>query len=287
MVQYCLYVLAKFFANLLPLRAAYHVAETMADCHYLIAFHDRKAVTENIKRICPTAEDIPYKVREVFRNFARYLTEFFTMRKIMSDPQWKQFFHTDNLNYLKDVLERGKGGILLTAHLGNWELGGVVMGKLGFPVLAVALPHKARMVNDWFNKQRTDNGLGVIPPSLALRKCIEHLRANKLVALVADRSFGNGGVIIDFMGEKTCFPKGPVAFAAKTGAAIIPSYMIREGYKKFRLVIGKPLYPDELHLKEAKESDWQNIIQGYARGIEAMVKAYPTQWLMFREFRIK
>lgn len=287
MVRYCLYVIAKFFSNFLPLISVYRIAEALADFHYFLASQDRRAVTANMTRICRVSKADPDMVREVFRNFARYLAEFFTMRKLTVGPDWKDRFRVEGLEYLGQALARGKGGILLTAHFGNWELGGVVMGKLGYPVLAVALPHNKHLVNEWFNRQRRDNGVGVIPPSLALRKCLEHLKENKLVAIVADRSFSNSGVVVEFMGERTLFPKGPVAFASRTGAAIIPSFMVREGYGKFHLIIGKPLYPDELGLTNNDPDKWTDIVQGYARDIEAMVRANPTQWLMFREFWIK
>jgi len=140
------------------------------------------------------------------------------------------------------------------------------------------------VVNEWFNRQRTDNGVEIVPPSAALRRCLERLKDNQLIALVGDRDFSRSGVPIDFFGQKTAFPKGPVAFAARTGAAIIPTFFVREGYGKFRLFVETPLYPDELGIREDDEQGWLDVIQRYARQIEAKVRRYPTQWMMFREF---
>src|SRR4030042_1728242 len=68
----------------------------------------------------------------------------------------------ENISYIDEVLARGKGAITVTAHLGNWELGGVVIALSGYPFWAVALPHKYKKIDNFFNHQRGSKGMKVI-----------------------------------------------------------------------------------------------------------------------------
>jgi lauroyl/myristoyl acyltransferase len=282
MFKYVLYRLSQCVVWVLPLKWSYRLAEAISDWHYCWSHKDRRAVTKNMQFILSNTDHLQHHVREVCRNFGRYLVEFFCMKRLTDNAKWTERVQVEHLDRIETALSRGKGAILLTAHIGNWELGGVILGKLGYPVLAVALPHKERVVNLWFNRQRTDNGVEVVPPNAALRRCLNRLRNNQLVALVGDRDFGGSGIPINFFGQRTVFPKGPVAFAAKTGAAIVPVYLMRKGDGLFRLMISEPMFPDTWELND--ERAWPSMIQQYAQDIEAKVRAYPNQWMMFREF---
>lgn len=195
----------------------------------------------------------------------------------------------ENIDRITRALEKGKGAIIMTAHIGNWELGAVLLNMLGYPLMAVTLPHKERPVNDLFNHQREVHGITVVATHNAIRKCMEQLKSNKIIAIVGDRDFTvKGGELIDFLGSKALIPKGAAIFSKKTGAPIIPTFLIREPDGTFRLSILEPMFPpkeaDEEGLPE--EEAIRRIMRRYLAVIEDQIRRYPTQWLLFREFAV-
>lgn len=285
MFKYYLYKFGQFLTNRLPLSLSYKFARLISLCHYYCSASDRKAVSNNLRTICGTDKNINALTKEVFVNFGMYLVEFFRMGKML-DPRFiEQNVRIEHMDRLDQVLSKGKGAILLTAHLGNWEYGGVLLSKLGYPFTAVALPHKERPVNDLFNYQRESQGVTIVPTNIAVRKCLESLKENKLIALVGDRDFGNHGEVMDFLGRKAVIPKGAAIFSGKTGAPIIPIFLVRHKDGKFVLFLEDPIYPPVIEDWVEKENLFC-VMKKYLVVIEQKIRQYPTQWLMFREFYV-
>jgi len=187
MFKYWLYKFGQFCVNRLPLSVSYKFAILLADLKYYLSFRDRKIVQNNLKCILPSGENAGVRAKEVFRNFGKYLVEFFRIEKMVTQNFIDQHVTIKNIEFIEQALEKGKGGILLTAHLGNWELGGALLSFLGYPITAIALPHKERPVNDLFNHQRVVKGIKVVPTHLAFKACYDALAKNELIALLADR----------------------------------------------------------------------------------------------------
>lgn len=279
-----LYRLGQFIALNLPLRLAYKVAVTLSDLRYLFAFADRQSVDANLKTIFPekSETEILHIKRLMFRNFAKYLVDFFRY-EIIDEEYIKNNIRLENFGNFQAALNKGKGVVILTAHLGNWELGGVVIAVMGIPFWVVALPHKNKQVDRFFNAQRAMKKIKIIPLGKAVRQCLDVLRANEAVALVGDRDFSDRGMILDFFGKPTHFPEGPAAFALKTGALIVPGFMLRNPDDTFTLKIEKPL---EFSVTGNKERDTKEIITKYVAIFEDYIRRYPDQWYIFRKFWI-
>ena len=287
MFKYFIYKFGQFWVNVLPLKLSYRVAMFVSDLQYYFSFRDRRAVRSNLRLIAKPGSDIPRMSKEVFRNFGKYLVDFFSMALKLDEHFIEENVKINNLEVLDEVLKDGKGGILLTAHIGNWELGAMVMSLLGFPLVAIALPHKERPVNELFNQQRERQGITIIQTSIAIRRSLEALKENKFIAVVADRDFTAHGMELDFLGRKALLPKGAAIFSAKTGAPIIPTFMIREPDDTFSLIIHPPIYPQKVINGEVDQDTIMTAMKKYVTIIEEKIRLYPTQWLMFREFWVK
>lgn len=282
MFNYFLYRFGQFIAMHLPIKVAYAIAVFCSDLHFIFADRDRLAVKENLQVIFPgkSIKEIR-KIRiRMFRNFAKYLVDFFRF-EIIDQEYIKKNIRIENIHYFKQALAKGKGAIVLTAHFGNWELGGIVIALLGYPFWAVALPHKEKEVNKFFNFQRESKGVRVIPLGKAVRMCLAVLKKNELVALVGDRDFTAKGEILDFFGKPALFPEGAAAFSLKTGAPIVPGFMLRNEDDTFTLKIEKPL---EFKPSGDKNRDLTDLIQRYKIIFEEYIRRHPDQWYMFRRF---
>lgn len=284
MFNYILYRIGQFIVLSLPVKLAYKIAIFVSDLHYLFADKDRRAVRENLRVIFPEKPERQIrKIRlQMSRNFAKYLADFFRFEKI--NPQYiKEKICIENKHYLDEALSGGKGVIIVTAHLGNWELGGLVVALSGYPFWVVALPHKDKRVDDFFNFQRKSKGVNVIPLGHAVRASLNVLKENKILGLAGDRDFTEKGIVLDFFGKPTFFPEGPATFVLKTGAAIIPGFMLRNDDDTFTLKIEQPL---EFTPSGSKENDILELITRYKKIFEDYIRKYPEQWYMFRKFWI-
>ena len=284
MGNYYLYRTGQFLARVLPFGLSNALVTFLCDIHYCFSKNDRQAVENNLKIVLKTDHVPRSQVRAVFRGFGRYLLEFFTMTKRLQPAFIQSNVHIKDIEYLNEVLQKGKGAILVSAHLGNWEMGGAVLPLLGYPLSVVALAHKDPKVNALFNTQREAFGAMVIQADVAVRRIVEHLQRNRLIAILGDRDFGNHGVVMDFLGHKTMIPKGSAFFSMKTGVPIIPIFFIRTNDDHFEIKIYPPIDPP--HLLDGKVTDQalKEYIQRYLTAIEAEVKRNPSQWLLFRGF---
>jgi KDO2-lipid IV(A) lauroyltransferase len=285
MFNYFLYRVGQLIALLLPLKLGYKLAVFFSDVHYLFALEDRRAVMDNLKIIFPQKKDRELcQIRlAMFRNFAKYLVDFFRFTKL--NPEYmKKKIKIENIHYLDEGLAKGKGVIAVTAHLGNWELGGALLGELGYSFGAVALPHQNKKVDDFFNRQRKNKGVQVIPLGRAARQCLEILEENKILGLVGDRNFLEKGIVLDFFGKSAFFPAGPAAFALKTGATIIPGFMLRNKDDSFIFRLERPI---EFSPSGNKDKDLPELINRYKIIFEDYIRKFPDQWYMFRRFWVK
>jgi KDO2-lipid IV(A) lauroyltransferase len=284
MLNYFLYRMGEAIATALPLPVVYKIAVFLGDIYYAFAYLDRRAVKENLRVIFPEKSEKEIKgIRlRMSRNFAKYLADFFRFGKI-NQQYLNKYVRLENIHYYDAALKQQKGAVVLSAHIGNWELGGVISALLGYPFWAVALTHKNKKVNDFFNNQRENKGMKVIPLGKAARVCLNVLRRNEIVALVGDRDFSQSGSVLDFFGKPTYFPEGPAVFSLRTGAPIVPAFTLRNPDDTFTLKIEKPL---EFSPTGDKQQDICNLMLFYIKIFEDYIRQYPEQWFMFRRFWI-
>ena len=282
MMLYILYRIGNFLAVLFPRKICYKMACLIADMYCYCSRRDKEAVKNNIRVIlgnsCDEAE-LNKMARDVFRNFAKYLVDFFSFSKV-DHAYIKKFVKLEGAEHIETGLAKGKGIIMLSAHIGNWELGGSVLSMAGYPLSAVVLTHQNKMINDFFKKQRLLGKMRPIEIGISLKSCYTTLRSNGLLALLGDRDFSKNGIYIEFFGKKTLMPRGPAALSCKLGSVIVPCFMLREPDDTLKLVCEPPIYPD---CYDRKEDDVEQLAKKYLVVIESYIKKYPTQWYVFKD----
>lgn len=278
MLYFLLYKIGQILVLSLPLKAAYHLALILADMRYLFFIRDRRVVKKNLRAVLGKVNKkrLNFEARWVFRNFGKYLVDFFRFSKL--DKNFiDKFITVEGKNYLDEALTKDKGVILVSAHLGNWELGGAVMSLLGYRFNVIVLSHANKRVDNLFVQQRTTKGVNVVPLGFGIRNCFRALSNNELVALLGDRDFSGQGLNLDFFGKKTTVPKGPAMFSIKSGAPIVLTFMIREKGDKFRFVFEPPL---DYTLAGNLDLDTENITKEILKILEKYIKEYPSQWFI-------
>jgi KDO2-lipid IV(A) lauroyltransferase len=200
----------------LPERAAFALADAIASTLAQCSPVRRAAVEANLRRILPAAGDEARSSPEVFRHFGRYLCEFFRMHR--ARPR----LVIEGRGHLEQSRAGGRGAILLTAHLGNWELGAVTLSRLGFPVSVIARTHPDPRTNALFVRQRQQCGVRVIPLELGVtHHALRSLANGHFLGMLGDRDFMGNGVPVTFGTGSLTIPRGPAVLALRSGAPIL------------------------------------------------------------------
>lgn len=278
MFLYIIYRIAQVIVMVLPLRFAYCFACFVADIHFYISRRDRNLVINNLKTVFGGADKKTRRIaREILRNFAKYLVEFLRFSR-MGKTYFKEHVIVDGMDNLKRAFAAKKGVIMFSAHLGNWEWGAAIVAHLGYPISVISLAHKDRLVNNFFIKRRSIMGVKNIPLGGSVRKSLELLKNNEAIGILPDRDFSNNSVPVDFFGRTAYMPAGVGLFAVKTKCALLPTFVIREKERKYRMIFGKPL---EHEFTGDRRADMKSIIQKTTDTIAKYVRLYPEQWFMF------
>ena len=271
------YRLVEWLSPRLPLRTVFRLADRLADVQWRRSPRARAAVEANLSTFFEAAAGgADRSGRKVFRNFARYLVEFFGIRRGECPA-----LAVEGGSHLERCRAFGRGAILLTGHLGNWELGAVLIRRMGVPVTVVALPHPDPRTDRLFTRQRQRCGLGVIPLGAGVaRRSLRRLNEGELLGLPGDWDFTGAGLTVPFGGGSLTMPRGPAVLSLRSGAPVLPVFLIREGDWAFRLFIEPPIWPGD---SERGEAAVRSLTRRYAGVIERYVRRFPEQWLIFHE----
>ena len=215
--------------------------------------------------------------RKVFQNYAQYYLEVLKP----SSPAWiKERLEIRGKKHFDEALSKGKGVIVVTAHLGNWDLAGSGLSLLNPNVAAVVEVLKSPGAFKWFKHSREKLGMTVIGlGKSAGKRCLQHLKKGEVLAIVGDRDLAGNGLMLSFMGQVASIPKGPAQLALRSGAAIVPAYFVRSGKLSF---VGEFLPPLKVKTGKDFDNDVHAITHELARNLEQMIRMHPDQWCMLQ-----
>jgi len=285
MNKYFAFKLIHKIAVTLPRKWSYWIGCRIAGVSYLLKKRLRQAVKANITHILSQTQsrkvtdvEISDKAEGVFKNFAKYLVDFFSFSKF-DENNIHGLINMNGVDHMRNAFNKGKGVIGLTAHLGNWELCAVVTSLLGFDVNAVTMSHDNTKINRLFVNQRVAKGVKVIPVGSGAAAYIKILKQNQLIAMAGDRLINDSGIEIMFFNKRAIIPKGPLILSMRTGAPIVMGFMVRTPEDKFNLTFEEKIDPDEF------PGDFSMKLQNMAKRVvglmEKYISQYPSQWFLF------
>jgi lauroyl/myristoyl acyltransferase len=270
------YALGDLLCRVLPVPALYGLAHRLADLWYAVRPPARRAVCANLEVVLgPRAprQRIEALGRRVFRNFAERIVDFLRL-KALPPGELERAFDVEGREHLDQALEGGAPVLFLTGHLGNWEWGAAWLGQRGVLHGVVARAHAAPGVERLFVERRQANGLTVFPERHSAPGVVGLLRSGGGVGMLVDRDITHEGARADFFGRPTRMPRAHVSLALRTGAVILPGFLIREADGRQRLVFEPPLDPRQLGGLEGGVEACLKILEKY-------IRRYPEQWMVF------
>ena len=283
MIGYFIYLILKgfsFLINLLPENVALWMGRQIGNAAYYLDWEHRNVALQNL-RIAFGQEKSEEERRSIakrnFQHMGMMLIEFFRILG-MDTETYKKKVSVEGVEEALKLLEKKKGGLLLIGHFGNWELMGIMSKVLQIPIWAIAKPIKQNeKLYRFILEIRDKAGLKIISPENATQKVMQALSKNWLVAFLIDqRAKRSRAVWVDFFGKKAPTMPGLAVMAIRSGAPVVPAFMIRNGFQKHRLVVKKPV---ELVLTGDMEKDVEINMQRFTRVLESMIREYPYQWI--------
>jgi KDO2-lipid IV(A) lauroyltransferase len=241
---------------------------------------ERAAV--NMRRILgPGAaeREVERRTRLAFRNYARYMIDLLWLSGSTREEREAAGTILD-FDHITNALAQGRGLILVTGHLGNWDLPAAMMAGRGYPVNVIVETLEPPAWNERVQAIRDRIGMHAIPMETGIRDLYAALGRNETVAIVFDRPLEQGGVPVTFFGAETRVPEGVARLALRTGADVVGAAGVRRGNH----IVTFLTPPFEIERTGDRQHDVRNLTQAMTTWFEGHVRQRPSQWFMFRDF---
>jgi len=180
----------------------------------------------------------------------------------------------------------GKGAILLTAHVGNFELGGLFLAQLGLKVAVVYVPDPSPVIERHREDARRMLGVRGLPidtSPFAFLPVLKALEENLCVAIQGDRDVSGTGRRMPFFGKSASFPVGPFRLAQASGAPIFPVFVLQEDDGRYRTVVEEAIRVPNARGQEGHAAVVAALTL-FVASMERTIRAYPSQWYLFTRF---
>ena len=282
-----------FLVRNAPTRFNYGIAHGVARLFVLLRPKYEAAIRQNLSQVLAEPEDSPHvketAARMVF-NHLRYWIDFFTWSERGAEAARAQIRGFENEPALEQILREGKGMIALTAHFGNWELGGLLLGKKVTELAVVYVPDRFEMIEEYrsaYRRKANVTEIAITDGPFSAVEAMRVLRGNGVLAVQGDRDFNGQGVPARFFGRMASFPPGPAILSILSGAPIVPLFILREedvngaGTGGFRIFVGEPIEPQGSVRDPAAVAA---MVRRWVGAIEAIVREHPDQWYCFYPF---
>ena len=225
-------------------------------------------------------------LRRDYRNLGWLLAEFCLMPGYTGESA-SRFIRYEGLENYTRARDRGKGVLVLTGHLGAWELSSFYHSLMGRPMGMVIRRLDNPLVDQFVNRIRCLHGNRVIHKDDFARGLIASMRAGETVGILMDTNMTPPqGVFVPFFGVQACTASGMARVASKTGAAVVPGFLLwDEGEGRYVLHFG-----EELEVVNTGDSEGDALVNtaAFTTSIEGYIRRYPDQWLwMHRRWKTR
>lgn len=284
-VKNALYTLAGFkaafaVAHLLPRPAAQALAAFVGRAAFGRKSDAQAALRANLQPVTGlSGAPLDALCAENVANFSRMLADYFLCAGADAARHcdaliegWSGF---ENLTAARDA---GRGTIVVTGHLGHWELGGLVLARRRLPLTVITLEEPSTALTRWREASRRRLGIKTIAVGpghpFAFVEMIQTLRRNELVAMLVDRPYAGTGAPVRLFGHETEFSTAPALLAKHTGAAVLPAFVIRQASGRY-ISVADPIVPI------SATADLDTNTQRVATAFESIIREHPGQWFHY------
>jgi len=273
--------LARFAARWLPAAMARSIAAKIALRVYDRREEARAALRENLCTLTGFGgEELDTLCRLNVANFAGMLSDYF--RCAAGHDASAMLTEWRGLEHVRAARERGNGAIIVTAHLGHWELGGLLLAQQGLPLTVITLEEPQNELTRWRDEHRQRPGLKTVAVgpghAFSFVEIVQALRKNELIAMLVDRPYAGTGVPVNFCDRPTEFSSAPALLWQHTNAAVIPAFVLSNPTGRYT-AFAEPALP--FTRGPDPNRDLVRNTQILASHFEYIIRQRPDQWFNY------
>lgn len=274
-IEYALFAGAVAVGCRVSERAAARLATAAGRLAYRPFGIRRRVVEEHIRLAFPERDEAWVR-RMAAAAYAHLGREAIAMLRMAELTREHVLEHTrtEGFDAFRERVDAARGAVVVTGHIGNWEIGAATVAARGIPTDVVA----QRQANPLFDRAvveaRERLGLHVIERRDAPKRVLRSLRAGRVVAFVADQNAGRGGVFVPFFGRPASTHRGPALMAIRAHKPLFLGISLRSADGRYHLRL------DEIDVDRSDDTDAavQRLTAAFTAGLEAAVKSAPDQY---------
>jgi predicted LPLAT superfamily acyltransferase len=221
---------------------------------------------------------------KIYKNYYHLGQSIIDKVVVMAGIKNKFTFNFDGEENLRAIAGLNKGGMLLSAHIGNWDIAGHLFKRLNTKIHIVIFDGEYQKIKEYLDKVTGKKAINVI----VIRNDLSHIYAitdafknNELVCMHADRFIeGNKTMSTEFLGEQARFPMGPFLLASKFKVPVSFVFAVKESNLHYHFFASKVKDYDY----RDKNAVMQGMLEEFSREMEVKVKRYPEQWFNYYNF---
>jgi len=232
----------------------------------------RKVVLENLRTAFPEKSEIERVriARQSLRNLGLNFVEY-SFLPWLNDGNVDRYFEFHGLDLLDAALEKKRGALLLTLHLGHGDLATAALAIKGYPMVVVSKAFKMQWLNDLWFGMREKVGVRFVPARNSSYALLKALKNNSAVAIPLDQFTGPPiGVRTTFFGKETGTAAGLAVMGARSKATVVSVYTIRQDDGKHAIYFCREMPND---------GPAERVTQSFNDELESFVRRCPEQWM--------
>jgi len=279
--EYILFLALFLSLRVLPFRAAFRVGEWIGLFLYHCDRPHRRVGLINLAMAFPHKSAVEHRaiLRASCLNLGRMVAEFCHMHTLTPNTISERIAFTDFAQWQEIVTKaRQTGGVILTAHFGNWELLAYSHAHYGFPIHMIHRSLRNPLIDEVIVRERERSGNKIIRKTTAGIEIFRALRQKSFVAVAIDQNAsGRMGIFVPFFSRLASTSSGAAGLVLAFGVPVFPAFPIREkGTWRHRIVIGTPV---EFVRTGNQEEDLRVLTEKFSVVVQQMVEQYPDHWL--------
>jgi len=275
-VEFLLLWIVDLIVRFVPARSLRRLGELLGSVAFRVVPVRRTVAREGVRRAFPGLEDgeIDRIVEGSYRNLCITMLEVLKVRR-MRDGELRKWVKIVGRDHLDEALGKGSGVVLVSYHMGNWELGGTILARMGYPLDVIVQRQSNPLSDEFINRIRTDAGMKIIEKDRAVTGAARSLSAKRMVAFLSDQDAGRDGVFVPFFGRPASTPKGPAVLSLRYGAPLLTTVVLRNEDGTYDFLI-EPL---EFERSGDLTADVFEIARRINERLEGYIADRPDQWL--------
>ncbi len=263
--------------NTLPRAWALALGRLLGLTIFILWPYRRNVAHGNLEKAFPDWSEKKRKtvLKKTYQHFGQVIMDFIRIPHITEAGLSKVL--TIDERFIKSLKEKRQGAIIMSGHVGGWEMIPLALGRLGYQAVLMVMPQRGKGA-PFIDAIRSSTGSGAIAKRASIRQMIRLLNEGTLLGLAGDQDARRNGIWVDFFGQPSSRPRGGAVFALHSKVPMLFAACILGEDKRYHLHF-TPLPTDDC--TGDKDKDAQLLTQRYNTALESLVRQYPEQYFWF------